>query len=155
MLKSTHGMPFFFLSFLLSHAALKRCCTYFNVYFSLPCPLPLVETQRRSIFEPHIPHQYFTPSVLSGRQSRFYLCSTTHQWRPGWLQSHWDNISCVWCYKRTAIASWLQAILWPFVWSKIINFLSFFCIHFTISHSYGRTVVHLLLNPDSKPNLSS
>lgn len=79
-------------------------------------------------------HQYFTPSppllsvflslplsFLGHRNEVFYLCSTTHYWRPGWLagwlEFRWDSMSCVWCSKETATARWLQTALLLFVFN--------------------------------------
>lgn len=87
---------------------------------------PSLGIQSRSIFVPHISHQYFTPSLpllasfplsFLGIRMRFYLCSTTHYWRTGWLESRWDDMSCVWCCKETATARWLQTILLLFVFN--------------------------------------
>lgn len=71
-----------------------------------------------------LPLLLFSPSFsrsLGHQNEVFYLCSTTHYWRPGWLAGRlefcWDSVSCVWCSKETATARWLQTALLLFVFN--------------------------------------
>lgn len=91
---------------------------------------PSLGIQSCSIFVPHISHQYFTPSSplfasfppslsLSWASEWGFIYAPPHtiEGLAGWLESRWDDMSCVWCCKETATARWLQTILLLFVFN--------------------------------------
>lgn len=113
-------------------------CDLLTFFLVIPCLMcvcvcacilcPSLGIQSRSIFVPHISHQYFTPSppLLSfftrspslswaSVWGFFYTPTHTIEGLTDWPESHRDDMSCIWCCKGAATARWLQTILLLFL----------------------------------------
>lgn len=94
------------LPFIGNSEPLYFCASHFSSIFYSLSSSPLLFSLTRSLF---LGHQNKVLSMLHH--------TLLKDWVAGWLGSRWDDMSCVWCYKETATARWLQTILSLFVFN--------------------------------------